>query len=236
MDVVFKKDNGQKNNLFKDIWERIVNWFKNFKMPDSFYYFLILIAVGFGFYLVMLIENNFTLAYGGDYSAQYIPMGYHVWDYYHEWIKTGHFTLFDPTLYLGANSFGSNAYYGLFSPFNVIICLFPRSAVPHAVAIASIIKLACAGMFFSLYMQRAFNVKPSVARICGIAYAFCGWGAFYLWYNNYQDILVFFPLVLLGVERTIKEQEPWLLFFLPVRTIFSALMITTLSPQSTCGV
>ncbi len=211
MDVVFKKDNGQKNDLFKDIWERIVNWFKNFKMPDSFYYFLILIAVGFGFYLVMLIENNFTLAYGGDYSAQYIPMGYHVWDYYHEWAKTGHFTLFDPTLYLGANSFGSNAYYGLFSPFNIIICLFPRAAVPHTVAITSIIKLACAGMFFSLYMQRAFNVKPSVARICGIAYAFCGWGAFYLWYNNYQDILVFFPLVLLGVEKTIKDQKPWLL-------------------------
>ncbi len=211
MDVVFKKDNGQKNNLFKDIWERIVNWFKNFKMPDSFYYFLILIAVGFGFYLVMLIENNFTLAYGGDYSAQYIPMGYHVWDYYHEWAKTGHFTLFDPTLYLGANSFGSNAYYGLLSPFNIIICLFPRAAVPHTVAVTSIIKLACAGMFFSLYMQRAFNVKPSVARICGIAYAFCGWGAFYLWYNNYQDILVFFPLVLLGVERTIKDQKPWLL-------------------------
>ena len=113
MDVVFKKDNGQKNNIFKDIWKRVVEWFKNFKMPNSFYYFLILIAVGLGFYIMMLIENNFTLAYGGDYSAQYIPMGYHVWDYYHEWIKTGHFTLFDTTLYLGANSFGSNAYYGL---------------------------------------------------------------------------------------------------------------------------
>ena len=84
MDVVFKKDSGQKNNIFKDIWERVVEWFKNFKMPNSFYYFLILIAVGLGFYLMMLIENNFTLAYGGDYTAQYIPMGYHVWDYYHE--------------------------------------------------------------------------------------------------------------------------------------------------------
>ena len=211
MDVVFKKDNGQRNNIFKDIWKRVVEWFKNFKMPNSFYYFLILIAVGIGFYIMMLIDNNFTLAYGGDYSAQYIPMGYHVWDYYHEWIKTGHFTLFDTTLYLGANSFGSNAYYGLFSPFNIIICLFPRQAVPHAIAICSIIKLACAGMFFSMYMHRAFNVKESVARICGIAYAFCGWGAFYLWYNNYQDILVFFPLVLLGIEKTIKEQKPWLL-------------------------
>ena len=211
MDVVFKKDNGRRNSIFKDIWEKVVDWFKNFKMPNSFYYFIILIAIGLGFYIMMLIDNNFTLAYGGDYSAQYIPMGYHVWDYYHEWIKTGHFTLFDTTLYLGANSFGSNAYYGLFSPFNIIICLFPRQAVPHAVAICSIIKLACAGMFFSMYMHRAFNVRESVARICGIAYAFCGWGAFYLWYNNYQDILVFFPLVLLGIEKTIKEQKPWLL-------------------------
>ena len=220
MDVVFKKDSGQKNSFFKDIWKKIVAWFKNFKMPSSFYYFLILLAIGLGFYIMMLIENNFSLAYGGDYSAQYIPMGYHVWDYYHEWAKTGHFTLFDSTLYLGANSFGSNAYYGLFSPFNIIICMFPRSLVPQAVAICSIIKLACAGLFFSGYMRNAFGVKENVARICGIAYAFCGWGAFYLWYNNYQDILVFLPLVLWGVERTIKDQKPWLLsvgvFFLAI--------------------
>ena len=210
MDVVFKKDS-KKSNPFKGIWDLVVNKVKNFKLPNSFYYFLILLFIGLGFYIAMLIENNFTLAYGGDYSAQYIPMGFHIWDYYHEWIKTGHFTLFDSTLYLGANSFGSNAYYGLFSPFNIIICIFPRTFVPHAVAISSIIKLACAGMFFSMYMKHAFNVKDSVSRICGIAYAFCGWGAFYLWYNNYQDILVFFPLVLLGIEKTIKEQKPWLL-------------------------
>ena len=144
MDVVFKKDNNTKNPLLEK-FDVLKEKLKNFRIPNSFYYFLILIAIGFGFYLVMLIENNFSLAYGGDYSAQYIPMGYHVWDYYHEWIKTGHFTLFDTTLYLGANSFGSNAYYGLFSPFNLIICLFPRRFVPQAVAICSIIKLACAG-------------------------------------------------------------------------------------------
>ena len=122
MEVTFKKDDKRENPFFKEIKD----WFKslkNFKVPNVFYYFLILIAIGFGFYLVMLMENNFSLAYGGDYSAQYIPMGYHIWDYYHEWFETGHFTLFDSTLYLGANSFGSNAYYGLFSPFNIIIVL-----------------------------------------------------------------------------------------------------------------
>ena len=210
MDVAFANDKGRKNP-FKDKVQDILKRIKNWKVPNSFYYFLILVAIGVGFYLVMLAENGFTLAYGGDYSGQYIPMGYHIWDYYHEWIKTGRFALFDQTIYLGVNSIGSNAYYGLFSPFNIIIVIFPRILVPYTLAFTSIVKLACAGLFFSIYMNRAFKVKDAVARICGIAYAFAGWGAFYLWYNNYQDILVFFPLVLLGIEKTIQEYKPWLL-------------------------
>jgi len=218
MEVVFAKD--KKTNRFSDKFKNIFKKIKNIRLPHAFYYFLILLVISVGFYFMMLLENNFTLAYGGDYTAQYIPMGYHVWDYYHEWMWTGHFTLFDQELYLGANSFGSNAYYGLFSPFNIIIVLFPRTFVPQAMAITSIVKLACAGLFFSIYMTKAFKVKETVSYMCGIAYAFAGWGAFYLWYNNYQDILVFFPLVLLGVEKTIQEKKPWVLalgtFFLAI--------------------
>ena len=219
MEVAFKNDSKKENILLSKI-KSFFSGLKGKKIPNAFYYFLILIIIGFGFYLLMLVDNNFSLAYGGDYTAQYIPMGYHIWDYYHEWFRTGHFTLFDETLFLGVNSFGSNAYYGLFSPFNIIIVLLPRSIVPHSVAIASVIKLATAGLFFAMYMKRAFSVKESTANICGIAYAFCGWGAFYLWYNNYQDILVFFPLILLGIERTLKDEKPWLLcvgvFFLAI--------------------
>ena len=220
MSVVFQKDQQKKKNPLVGKFNNLISKIKSFKFSSDFYYFLILLLVGFGFYMFMLLENGFTLAYGGDYSAQYIPMGYHIWDYYHEWIKTGHFTLFDSTLFLGANSIGSNTYYGLFSPFNIIIVIFPRTIVPQSVAIASMIKLACAGLFFNYYMRNCFGVKESVGRLCGVAYAFCGWGAFYLWYNNYQDILVFFPLVLWGIEKTIKEQKPWLLaagtFFLAI--------------------
>ena len=219
MDVVFAKDNNGKHP-FKDKAKQLFEKIKNWKIPNSFYYFLILVAVGVGFYFVMLVENHFSLAYGGDYSGQYIPMAYHIWDYYHDWIKTGHFTLFDQTIYLGVNSIGSNSYYGLFSPFNIIIVIFPRTIVPQMMAVSSIVKLACAGLFFSIYMEKAFKVKDVVARICGIAYAFAGWGAFYLWYNNYQDILVFLPLVLLGVEKVLQEEKPWILcvgvFFLTI--------------------
>ena len=219
MNAVFQKDKNKKN-IFAEKLKVLGQKIKNFKLPNAFYYFLLLVAISIGFYLVMLGQNGFTIAFGGDYSAQYIPMGYHIWDYYHDWIKTGHFTLFDPTIYLGVNSIGSNAYYGLFSPFNLIIIILPRTLVPFSIAVCSIVKLSCAGLFFSIYMSRAFKVKEVTARTCGIAYAFCGWGAFYLWYNNYQDILVFFPIVLLGIEKTIKEQKPWLLaigvFFLVI--------------------
>ncbi|MBO7573722.1 MAG: YfhO family protein [Bacilli bacterium] len=210
MDISFAKDK-RRDNPFKVTANKVIDKIKKWSIPNSFYYFLILISIGICFYLIMLAENNFSLAYGGDYSAQYIPMGYHVWDYFHDWFKTGHFDLFDSSIYLGVNSFGSNAYYGLFSPFNIILIIFPRSFVPQSLAITSIIKLACAGLFFSMYMKRAFGVKDVVARTCGVAYGFAGWGAFYLWYNNYQDILVFFPLVLLGVERVLKENKPWTL-------------------------
>ena len=210
MNVTFEKDS-KKENLLLGKTKGLLNKVKGFRIPNSFYYFIILISIGIGFYFIMLAENNFSLAYGGDYSAQYIPMGFHIWDYYHEWFETGHFTLFDSTLFMGVNSIGSNAYYGLFSPFNIIIIIFPRSLVPQALAVCSIVKLACAGMFFCWYMSEAFKIKISIARLCGVAYAFAGWGAFYLWYNNYQDILVFFPLVLLGIEKTIQEEKPWLL-------------------------
>ena len=219
MDVVFAKDS-HKNNPLRDKLKRAFTKIKSTKFLNNLYYFLILVAIGFGFYAMMLFENGFTLAYGGDYTAQYIPMGYHVWDYYHEWMHTGHFTLFDPTVYLGVNSIGSNAYYGLFSPFNIIIIILPRVIVPYSLAICSIVKIACAGLFFSIYMRRAFNVKETTSWICGIAYGFAGWGAFYLWYNNYQDILVFFPIVLLGIETVLQEKKPWILcigvFFLTI--------------------
>ena len=219
MQVSFVNDQ-KRNNPLKEKFNSVIEKIKGLKIPSAVYFFLLMIGIGIGFYLVMLAENNFSLAYGGDYSGQYIPMGYHIWDYYHEWIHTGHFTLFDPNVYLGVNSIGSNAYYGLFSPFNLIIVLLPRVCVPQSLAICSIVKIACAGLFFSMYMKRAFKVKDIVARMCGIAYGFAGWGAFYLWYNNYQDILVFFPLVLLGIERVIQENKPWTLctgvFFLAI--------------------
>ena len=82
MDIVFAKDRNKKPNPFMGLWKKVVEKFKNFRFSNTFYYFLILIVISIGFYMLMLVQNGFTLAYGGDSTAQYIPMGYHIWDYY----------------------------------------------------------------------------------------------------------------------------------------------------------
>ncbi|MBE6136030.1 MAG: hypothetical protein E7181_02025 [Erysipelotrichaceae bacterium] len=193
---------------------------RNFKIDFSFlkninslfYYAVLLLLVGFAFYFLMLVENGFILSYGGDFTAQYVPMGYHIWDYYYSILTTGHITLFDETIYLGASTIGSDAYYGLFSPFNIILLIFPRPCVPYVIGLMSIIKLMVAGLLFRYYLKY-MGCKEFAARLGGISYAFVGWMAFYLWYNNYQDVLVFFPIVLLGIEKVIREKKPWLLAF-----------------------
>ena len=83
MNAVFQKDKNKKN-IFAEKLKVLGQKIKNFKLPNAFYYFLLLVAISIGFYLVMLGQNGFTIAFGGDYSAQYIPMGYHIWDYYHD--------------------------------------------------------------------------------------------------------------------------------------------------------
>ena len=74
MDIVFAKDRNKKPNPFLGLWKKITERFKNFRFSNSFYYFLVLLTISVGFYMLMLVQNEFSLAYCGDYTAQYIPM------------------------------------------------------------------------------------------------------------------------------------------------------------------
>jgi len=182
---------------------------KFFKTDSLLFYVLILIATAFLFYLILLIQNNMIIDWGGDYTAQYFVMGYHSYDTWRD-IFAGKFNFWDTTIYLGVNSIASNSYYGLFSPYNLFLIIFPREWIPWTLSILSIIKLVCAGLFFRCYMK-SLGVKESTARIAGLAYAFSGYMCFYLWYNNYQDVFSFFPLILLGIELILQKKRPWVL-------------------------
>ena len=186
------------------------------KMPylkdrnSLFYYALILIGIGIGFYGYALFTQYFTVPLGGDYTQQYVAFHYNFYDDWWTFFKTGKFVLWDHNTFLGADNITSNTYYGLFSPFLFPILLFPRILIPQMMAIMMIARMVTGGLFFRLYLKQ-LGVKESTARLFAIAYAFCGWISYYLWFNNFFEVISFFPLVLLGIEKILNREKPYIL-------------------------
>ncbi len=200
--------------IYTSIKTKIKNF--NFDFLDNinslFYWGLLLVIVGIGFYAYSLFTEYWTVPYGGDYTQQQIPLYYNGYDTWMTFFKTGEFVLWDNNVFLGVDNIGSNSFYYLFDPFFFPVLLFPRHMVPQAMAIIMILKMVCAGFAFR-YFIKYLGVRESTARVFGLAYAFVGWTAFYLWFNHFMAMAVYIPLVLLGIEKVIRERKPWLLMF-----------------------
>lgn len=204
MSISLKKDVDKKKN-------GLPKFLKFLENKDSlFYYFIFLVILGVGFLIVALVYNDFTTPFSGDYVAQQFSFYINGYDDWHHFFKTGEFVLYDSNTFLGANNIGSNSFYYLFDPFFLPILLFPRVAIPQGMAILTILKLSLSGLAFFAYM-RYLGVKRETAKITGIAYAFSGWVAWYLWFNHFTEISICFPLILLGIEKVIKEKNPTML-------------------------
>lgn len=178
--------------------------------PKSlFYHVLLLIGVGLLYFGICLAFEQFTTPFSGDYSQQYFAFEYNFYDDWWTFFKTGKFPLYDSNTFLGADNIISNTYYGLFSPFTFPILFFPRSFIPHAMALMTIAKLVTGSLIFRVYLKK-MGASETSARIFSIAYAFMGWTAYYLWFFNFGEVLTFFPIILLGIEKIIKDKSIWL--------------------------
>ncbi len=173
-----------------------------------FYHVLLLIGIGLGFFGFALLTEKFTTPFSGDYSQQYFAFEYNFYDDWWTFFKTGQFPLYDSNTFLGADNIISNTYYGLFSPFTFPILFFPRSFIPHAMALITIAKLVIGALIFRVYLKY-LGASEQSSRIFSIAYAFMGWTAYYLWFYNFGDVLTFLPLILFGIEKIIRQKQIW---------------------------
>ncbi len=164
-------------------------------------YILALCVFGF-----TLFTNYFTIPVSGDFKLQEIPFYYNGYDDWWTALTTGHFPLWDDNTYLGANNIGSNTFYYLWNIFFLPVLLLPRALVPQGQAFLIMTKFVLAG----LVMKKLLNymgVKEDSSKIVGIAYAFSGWGLYYLWFNHFLEVAVLFPLVIYGLEILFKEKK-----------------------------
>lgn len=175
-----------------------------------FWYILLLYFVAIAFYFIVLIENSLTIPISGDYCLQQIPFYTNGYDDWWHFLKTGEFVLWDHNTFLGVNNIGTNSFYYLLNPFFLPILLWPREYIAQGLAFLMINKMVFAGITFRLFLKYV-GVKENTSRLFALAYAFCGWNVYYLWFNHFMEVAVVFPLVLLGIEKVIRDKRPWVL-------------------------
>ncbi len=107
---------------------------------------------------------------------------------------------------LGNSMIGVDAYY-LFSPFNLILFLFPIKYLPFAILLLISLKIGSIGLSSFYYWKRHGSVKNTYALTASIAYALSG----YVIANHinlmWLDSLILLPLLIDAIDQTLAKKK-----------------------------
>ncbi len=108
---------------------------------------------------------------------------------------------------LGGEFMGMFAYY-LASPFNLLIALFPENAITEALLTIFVLKAGLSGFNFAVYLHYSDRVKNKYASIIfSSMYALTSYAMVNAHNTMWIDVLLFLPLIILGLEKLINERK-----------------------------
>ncbi len=97
------------------------------------------------------------------------------------------------------------------SPFNLLSGLFPQKNLLDAVTLITVLKIACAGAAFSLYLIKRFrgSKNTTLAVTFGVLYALLAYNISYSFNLIWIDGVILLPLVFLAIDGLISDNR-WL--------------------------
>lgn len=139
-----------------------------------------------------------------DFYHQYGPLLNELYDR----IKSGE------TLLYSFNTGGGIPFYRNFlnylsSPFNIVLFFFRKENIVMAFSIVIALKTIFSATFMSYYLKKTFNKDSILTSIFGILYAFSGYFCAYYWNIMWLDGMVFLPIIMLGINKIIDEENPF---------------------------
>lgn len=174
---------------------------KNIKKNKQYYMWIILAVIGVAFivFLQYLYNGHYFLSKGvwSDLLRVNLPTYYQMYD---SFSTEGY--MWSWNMGIGTSMFSHADVY--FDPFTYILFIFGREYIPNMMIIMYLVKLVCEGITFYTYIDY-FKIDKRAGVISAVLYAFCGYSL--VMGNNFVlgTILVYAPLVLLGIERWINE-------------------------------
>jgi len=119
-------------------------------------------------------------------------------------IKDGQGLYYSYNVGIGSNFLALYVYY-LASPFNWLAFLVPESFLIEFMSYLVIFRLGLCGFTSYIYLQRHFEENSPAALFFSCFYALSGFTAAYNWNVMWLDCIVLLPVILLGLERLVKE-------------------------------
>lgn len=140
----------------------------------------------------------------GDGIAQYVPflseLAYK--------IKEGGSLFFTWHAGRGVNFWANLAYY-LASPFNIIALFYDSAQMCDAFSLISLIKPAFAALTFSIYLQKTYNKNDISITIFSVLWSFSSFIIATIYVATWIDAIIYFPLVIMGLQRLMDGKSGW---------------------------
>lgn len=162
---------------------------------------LIVISVIYVFESIAPFGNNSMLDV--DFYHQYGPLLNELYDR----VKSGESLLYSFNTG-GGIPFYRNLLNYLSSPFNIILFLFKKENIVMAFSLVIALKVVFASITFSYFLKKTFKKDGVLLVIFSLFYAFSGYFCAYYWNIMWLDGMVFLPLIVLGINKLVDEENP----------------------------
>lgn len=149
---------------------------------------------------VMIADGGYFIYYG-DYNAQQIPF----YNLANDAVRNGQFG-WNWFTDLGSDLMNSYSFYLIGSPFFWLSTIIPRSLVTLSMPFLLALKHGVASLTAYAYIRRFVRSK-NASLVGAMLYTFSGFQVYNIFFNHFQDVTAFFPLMLIAMEENINNDR-----------------------------
>ncbi len=169
------------------------------------------IAMLLSFALPVVIMLSIFIVRGiypfGDRSFLFSDMYHQYMPFFTEFlskVKAGEGLAYSYNVGIGSNFLALYVYY-LASPLHWLAFLIPEAYLMEFMSYLVVLKIGLCGLTFFLYLKKHFQCKDGNMLFFACFYALSGFMAAYNWNIMWLDCVALLPLILIGLERLVKE-------------------------------
>lgn len=172
--------------------------------------------IGIVFFLNDVVPFGKNSLLDVDFYHQYGPMLGELYDR----VTNGDNLIYSFRMGLGLPFFRNFLNY-LSSPFNIIMFLFNRENLLMSFSIIIGLKVAFSSFTMIYYLSKKFNKKSFLFVPLALLYSFQAYFVAFYWNIMWLDVLVFIPLITLGIESIVNNKS-WKLYTFSLATLLFA--------------